>query len=93
MALTKYVSTLLHPGDNIVDIRASARGQPGLQDAKLGLSFSEGVVYDSNTAKRCVEELRKVHRLKIASISKMIPCKSRSTGRGNCLSCAIIVAK
>jgi hypothetical protein len=55
------MSTVAAPraGDNIVDIRAATRGHPGLQDAQLGLSLTGGLTYDSNTAKRRMEELRK----------------------------------
>ncbi|BDA47534.1 hypothetical protein COCOBI_10-3820 [Coccomyxa sp. Obi] len=55
-------------GDNIVDIWAGSRGRPGLQDAQVGLSFSEGVVYDRNIAKRRMEELRKALQWETAPV-------------------------
>ena len=50
---------LWHAGDNIVDIHATSRGRPGLQDARIDLSLSEGLIYERNTAKRLMEEIRK----------------------------------
>ena len=46
-------------GDNIVDIHATSRGRPGLQDARIDLSLSEGLIYQRNTAKRLMEDIRK----------------------------------
>ncbi len=56
-----WLNDLLTPAadDNIVDIRATARGRPGLRDSAIGLSFSDGLAYDRNTAKRKTELLRK----------------------------------
>ena len=50
---------LWRAGDNIVDIHATSRGWPGLQDARIDLSLSEGLIYERNTAKRLMEEIRK----------------------------------
>ena len=50
---------LRRAGDNIVDIHATSRGRPGLQDARIDLSLSEGLIYERNTAKRLMEEIRK----------------------------------
>lgn len=47
-------------GDNIVDIHATSRRRPGIQDTKINLSLSEGLIYERNTAKRLMEDLRKV---------------------------------
>lgn len=55
-------------GDNIVDIWAASRGRPGLQDAQVGLSFSEGLMYDRNIAKRRMEELRKALQWETAPV-------------------------
>ena len=54
--------------DNIVDIRATSRGRPGLRDGMLGLSFSDGLAYDRNTAKRKVEQLRKALQWEAAPV-------------------------
>ncbi len=50
----------LAAGDNIVDIHATSRGRPGLQDSNLNLSLSQGFIYERNTAKRFMEDVRKV---------------------------------
>ena len=50
---------MLRAGDNIVDIHATSRGRPGLQDSKVDLSLSQGLTYDRNTAKRLMEDIRK----------------------------------
>jgi hypothetical protein len=54
--------------DNIVDIRAASRGQPGLRDGMLGLSLADGLAYDRNTAKRRLEALRKALRWEQAPV-------------------------
>lgn len=51
-----------------MDIWAASRGRPGLQDSQVGLSFSEGVVYDRNIAKRRMEELRKALQWETAPV-------------------------
>lgn len=43
-----------------MDIHATSRRRPGLQDTKIDLSLSEGLIYERNTAKRLVEDIRKV---------------------------------
>lgn len=50
----------LGTGDNIVDIHATSRGRPGLRDSNLDLSLSQGFIYERNTAKRFMEDVRKV---------------------------------
>ena len=42
-----------------MDIHATSRGRPGLQDARIDLSLSEGLIYERNTAKRLMEDIRK----------------------------------
>ncbi|CAK0783266.1 hypothetical protein CVIRNUC_006465 [Coccomyxa viridis] len=59
---------LLLTGDNIVDIHATSRGRPGLQDARIDLSLSEGLIYERNTAKRLMEEIRKALRWENAPV-------------------------
>ncbi len=51
-----------------MDIWAASRGRPGLQDSQVGLSFSEGVVYDRNIAKRRMEQLRKAMQWETAPV-------------------------
>lgn len=50
----------LGAGDNIVDIHATSRGRPGLRDSNVNLSLSQGFIYERNTAKRFMEDVRKV---------------------------------
>ena len=57
---------LWRAGDNIVDIHATSRGRPGLQDARIDLSLSEGLIYERNTAKRLMEEIRKACSLSLS---------------------------
>ena len=51
-----------------MDIRAASRGQPGLGAGMLGLSLSDGLSYDQNTAKRTLEALRKALRWEQAPV-------------------------
>ena len=43
-----------------MDIHATSRGRPGLRDSNLNLSLSQGFIYERNTAKRFMEDVRKV---------------------------------
>ena len=43
-----------------MDIHATSRGRPGLRDSKIDLSLSQGIIYERNTAKRFMEDVRKV---------------------------------
>ena len=43
-----------------MDIHATSRGRPGLRDSKIDLSLSQGIIYERNTAKRFMEDIRKV---------------------------------
>jgi len=54
------VTCFLYAGDNIIDIHATSRGRPGLRDTKVDLSLSQGLIYERNTAKRLMEDIRKV---------------------------------
>lgn len=45
--------------DNIVVLRAASREEPPAAQGNLSLSFSKGFVFDSNTAGRSLERLRK----------------------------------
>lgn len=62
---------LFFKGDSIVNIRAASRVQPpatGLQSGRLGLSFTEGVVFDRNVARRRMEELRQALRWELVPV-------------------------
>ena len=52
----------VHAGDNIVDIRTASRRDPGLRGGNVSLSLSYGVQFDTNIAKREMEEMRKALR-------------------------------
>ncbi|KAK9836928.1 hypothetical protein WJX81_000307 [Elliptochloris bilobata] len=55
-------------GDNIVDIRAASRAAPGLESAKVGLSFSDGLEVDRNTSRRLLQRLRQALRWEEAPV-------------------------
>ena len=77
-AMLRWLNNSWSAGDNIVDIHATSRGRPGIQDTKINLSLSEGLIYERNTAKRLMEDLRKVCSLGIrddsAPLQSMMDC-------------------
>ena len=58
--MREILNRRLDAGDNIVDIHATSRGRPGFRDSNVNLSLSQGFIYERNTAKRFMEDVRKV---------------------------------
>lgn len=59
---------LFFVNDNIVNVRAISRADPTAQGGELALSFTSGVVFDRNTARRRVEALRTALRWEPAPV-------------------------
>lgn len=59
--------------DNIVVLRAASRAEPPTGTGSLSLSFSKGIVFDSNAANRSLEHLRKACLLCSSSKFNCLP--------------------
>ncbi len=55
-------------GDNIVDLRASSRTKPNFAQGSVGFSIESGIKYDTNTARKQLEDLRKSLRWDIVPV-------------------------
>ena len=55
-------------GDNIVDLRAASRTKPNFAQGSVGFSIENGIKFDTNVARKQLEDLRKSLRWDVVPV-------------------------